>query len=125
MGFVIDMIGVHFERAIPQRARRKILVVGAANLPIEPAVGFEQPLIAQRAVEEHLAIGANLGRGDHPVEEITELSVKIAGDERVEGLIERDPTTQQQHCAPRRRNQHHPARERAGVRRSASRRCGV
>ena len=51
---------------------------GAADLPIESAVGFEQALIAKRLVEKHLAVLADFGRSDHAVEQVAELRIEAA-----------------------------------------------
>ncbi len=107
----IGTVGLQFERAIPQRTRRPGIMPLAADLPVEPAAGFQKALIAQRAVEVDLAESIDFGRGDHRGEDILELLVEIAFHLRGQRALERDPAAQQQHRNPPRRNQSHAARE--------------
>ena len=62
---LVEVVRLNLERAVPQRAREKLVMPLAYNLPVEPAIGLEEALIAQRAVEEHFAVGANFRRSDH------------------------------------------------------------
>ena len=89
----------------------------ASDLPVKPAVRLKEALIAQRTVEEHLAIRPDLGRADHCGQHIAHLIVEIARGEAGHRPVERYASTQQQHRNPRCRNQQHAARERPGVRR--------
>ena len=49
---------------VPQRARGKILMTLAADLPVKPGIGFEETLIGGFAAEHHLAVRADLCRHD-------------------------------------------------------------
>ena len=111
----VEVIEADRQAAVPQRARGEIVVPPAADLPVEPAIRLEKPLVAQRAVEEHLAIGADLGRGDHCGEHIAELLVEIARDQASQGAIEQQSAAEQEHADPRRGGNDHALLERAGV----------
>ena len=52
----------------------------AADLEIEARIGLEEALVGGRAVEQDLAFGPDLGRGDQRGQHIFELGVEIAGD---------------------------------------------
>ena len=79
----VDMVLVQIagQRPVPQRARGKIFMPLPRNLPIEPAVRFQKPLVTQRPVEKHLAIRADLCRSNHRGQHIAQLLVEIARHE--------------------------------------------
>src|SRR5690606_29598050 len=54
--FGVEMVAFHAEAAIPERARGKVLVTFAADLPVKSAVGLQESLVSQRPVEKHLSI---------------------------------------------------------------------
>jgi hypothetical protein len=58
-------VDIQLQRAVPERAGAPVLMAPGADLVIEAAIGFEEALVRQRAVEEHLAIRADLGGCDH------------------------------------------------------------
>ena len=86
-----------------------------ADLPVEPAVWLKKALVAERAVEIDLAVGPDLGRSDHRGEHVIELFVELASNQSGECVVEREAADQQQECDPPRGDQHHPARQAAGV----------
>ena len=112
----VEMVAAHLKAAVPQRARREILVAGAPDLPVKAAVGLQKALVAERPVEEHLAVRADLGRGDHGGQHIAQLFVEIPRDQAVQRAIQRKAAQRQQDDDPSCRNQHHPLRKRTGVR---------
>lgn len=79
----------------------------AADLPVKPAVGFEETLVTQRAIEEHFAIGADFRRTDHRGEHVFELFVEILLDQARQRAVERHAAEQQENGNPPRRDQHH------------------
>jgi len=86
----------------------------AADLPVEAAIGLEKALVAQRTVQENLAIRANLGGGDHRGQHIFQLVVEIAGHRIVENPVQSQATAKQQDDDPRCGNADHPPAKRAG-----------
>ena len=49
----------------------KVLGARAADLEIEPGIGLDETLVGGRPVEAHLAVRADLGRGDHRCQQHT------------------------------------------------------
>src|SRR3990167_983869 len=113
MDLIIEMVGAHREAAIPQRTAWKDLAPLPADLPIETTVWFKEAQVTQRAVEEHFAIGPDLGRGNHGGEHAGELLVEVLLDEIGHRAIERDAAAEQEHRDPARRDEHHAPRKAA------------
>jgi hypothetical protein len=71
---------------VPQASGREIgsgaaaAGAGGADLEIDAGIGLEEALVGGRAVEEGLALRADLGRGDQRGQHIIERGVEIAGD---------------------------------------------
>ena len=86
----------------------------AADLPVETAIGFEKTLVPERPVQEHFAVGTDLGRSDHRGQYIFQLIVEIAGYRVVQDPVQREAATEQQNHDPCGRNADHPAAKRAG-----------
>ena len=85
-------------------------MAGPTDLPIQPAVGLEKALVAERTVEENLTVRPDFCRSDHAGQDISELVVKTAGNERGQRPVERHAASQQQDGNPPGRNQHDPGR---------------
>ena len=79
----------------------------AADLPVETTIGFEKSLVAQRPVQKHLAVGPDLGRGDHRSEYIFQLIVEIARYCIVQYPVQREAATEQKDHDPCGRNPDH------------------
>ena len=83
----------------------------AADLPVKAAIGLQKALISQRPVQKNLAIGSDLGRGDHRRQHIFQLIIEIAGDRVVENPVQRKAAAEQQDDNPSRSDPDHPATE--------------
>ena len=101
---------------IPQRTRGVGRHPRCADLPIEPAIGFQKPLITQRPVVKYLAQRIDLGRGNHRGEREFQLRIELAQHEVGQHPVQRDPAQQQQRHDPQRGDHHHPLGQAARVR---------
>jgi hypothetical protein len=110
------LFAAQLQRPVPQRARQVGIVALPGDLPVQAAVGLEEALVAEWAVEPDVAERVDLGRGDHRRERVVERLVELADDEAGECPVQRDAADQQQDRDPAGRDQHHPARQAAGVR---------
>ena len=116
------VVRLDFQPPVPQRSRRKRIRAGARHLEIQPRIGLEKALVGGRAIEADLAVGADLGRGDHRVQHIVQLRIEIVDDRSRHHAVERIAAAQQQHADPQRRDADHPPRQRSGAARGH--RCG-
>ena len=70
--------------------------------------------VSRRAIEEDLAFGPDLGRGDEGGQDIIELGVEIVGDGGGEDPVQRIAADAQKDDDPDRRHADHAPGERAG-----------
>ena len=113
MRLVVEMIALDLETAVPQAAAGEWLVPLASDLPINPAIGFEKPLVAERSIKLHVAETVDFGGGDQRGLHIFELLVEIVLDQAYQRAIECKATREQQHPDPDRGDCHHAARKAA------------
>ena len=100
MRLVVDVVALDRQAAIPQAAAGKRLAPLTGDLPIDAAIGFEKALVAERAVELHIAEAVDLGRGNQRGLHIFELLVEIVLDQPHQRAVERKAAAQQQHADP-------------------------
>ena len=118
IGLVVNGAVSEGELTIPQRSRRKILMAGAADLPVKPGIGFEKALVRGLAVEHHFAVGPDFRGENLRAQHIAQLVVEILGDGRGEASIQRITAARQQDGDPGRGDQDHPLAQRSGHSRS-------
>ena len=124
MEIAVGMVARHLERPVPERSRPPILMPLGADLVIEAAIGFQEALVGQFAVEQHFAVRADLGRRDHRGQHIIHAVVEIARHRVRQHPVERDAAAQQQHADPQRGNADHAAADRPGGPDGGGRRAG-
>ena len=118
IGLVMNGAIAEGELTIPQRSRRKVLMAGAADLPVKPGIGFEKALVRGLAVEHHFAVGPDFRGENLRAQHIAQLVVEILGDGRGEASIQRITAARQQDGDPGRGDQDHPLAQRSGHSRS-------
>ena len=74
----------------------KVSRSGAADLEVEPGIGFDEALVGGRAVEAHFAVGSDLGRRDHRVQKQHQLAVEAVNDRPGKHPVERKAADQEQ-----------------------------
>ena len=114
MQLPVVMLPRRLERSVPQGPRPPILMPLGADLVIEAAIGLQEALVGQFAVEQHLAIGPDLGRADHRGQHIIHAIVEIARDRVRQHPVQRHPAADQQHADPQRRDADHAPADRPG-----------
>ena len=110
----IIMFGRRLERPVPQGPRPPILTPLGADLVIEPAIGLQESLVGQFPVEQHLAVRADFGCGDHRGQHIIHAVVEIARDRVRQHAVQRHAAADQQHTDPQCGNADHAPADGAG-----------
>ena len=105
--------------------RTLFLVVLVAGCAHKPAAEIRHvpvfTLVAADAVEPDIPEGVDLGRCDHRGQRIVELLVELPRQQPRERAVERDSAKQKQDRDPACRDEQHPARQAAGMRRRGRR----